>query len=139
MGRDTCGIARGRLGVPRFPTGRRGQRFRVNQPPEQTQGSRATDEVSITPYRDGPLIVRGPVRILDGDGHEIEAGRATIALCRCGRSALKPFCDGSHVASNFRAAAGDERARNEGHQSTPVRFDRQLNPEMPDPPESGPA
>jgi hypothetical protein len=51
---------------------------------------------SITAYPDGPLIVRGEFRLVDVDGQEIDPGRRTVALCRCGRSALKPFCDGSH-------------------------------------------
>jgi CDGSH-type Zn-finger protein len=69
----------------------------------------STADVVITPYRDGPLIVRGPVRIVDDAGREIDAGRRTIALCRCGRSALKPFCDGSHRAVGFRADSADQR------------------------------
>jgi hypothetical protein len=36
----------------------------------------------ITPYRDGPLLVRGPFRLTDQDGAEIAVGRETIALCR---------------------------------------------------------
>ena len=72
--------------------------------------SASPDPATITPYPDGPLIVRGPVTILDSAGREIEAGRQTVALCRCGRSALKPFCDGSHRAVAFRATGGDERA-----------------------------
>jgi CDGSH-type Zn-finger protein len=46
-------------------------------------------------YPDGPLVVRGPVTIQHADGQVVETGR-TVALCRCGRSALKPLCDGSH-------------------------------------------
>ena len=65
--------------------------------------------MTITPYRDGPLIVRGHFRILDAEGREIDPGRGTVALCRCGRSAIKPFCDGSHTVTGFRAKAGDER------------------------------
>ena len=53
-------------------------------------------EPSIRPYRDGPLVVRGPVRVLDADGNEIDKRRRTIALCRCGGSSIKPFCDGTH-------------------------------------------
>ena len=68
------------------------------------------DGAVIRPYEDGPLLVRGSFVILDGDGEAIDAGRDTIALCRCGRSARKPFCDGSHKATGFRASAGDERA-----------------------------
>jgi len=50
---------------------------------------------TVTVYPDGPLIVRGDFALRDVDGEQITAGH-TVALCRCGRSALKPFCDGSH-------------------------------------------
>jgi CDGSH-type Zn-finger protein len=52
-------------------------------------------EARITVYPDGPLIVRGDFRLDDLTDGPIETGR-TIALCRCGRSAVKPLCDGSH-------------------------------------------
>lgn len=57
----------------------------------------------ITPYQDGPLIIRGDFRIQTWDGTPIPAGSQTVALCRCGRSAIKPFCDGSHARIGFRA------------------------------------
>jgi CDGSH-type Zn-finger protein len=66
------------------------------------------DEVVITPYRDGPLLVRGPVRLADQEGNEIAVDRETIALCRCGRSRLRPFCDGTHKLVRFRAPSGPE-------------------------------
>ena len=66
------------------------------------------DEATITPYRDGPLLVRGPFRLLDQDGEEIEADRGTVALCRCGKSRLRPFCDGSHKVVRFSAPSGAE-------------------------------
>ena len=69
---------------------------------------RAMDEATITPYRDGPLLVRGPFRLLDQDGNEIEVDRGTVALCRCGKSRLRPFCDGSHKVVRFRAPSGTE-------------------------------
>lgn len=51
--------------------------------------------VQIMP--DGPYKVRGTVTILDAEGNEIDlAGRGTIALCRCGLSKNKPFCDATH-------------------------------------------
>lgn len=59
--------------------------------------------VVITPYRDGPLIVRGPVRLEDMHGREIAVDRGTIALCRCGKSRIRPLCDGTHKLSRFRA------------------------------------
>jgi CDGSH-type Zn-finger protein len=70
-------------------------------------GSGAT----ITPYRDGPLVVRGDFRLVDQDGAEIDPGRKTIALCRCGKSGLKPFCDGSHKRSGFSAPSRPSRPR----------------------------
>ena len=69
------------------------------------------DEATITPYRDGPLLVRGPFRLLDQDGNEIEPGRETVALCRCGKSRMRPFCDGSHKVVRFRAPSAPERGR----------------------------
>jgi CDGSH-type Zn-finger protein len=69
------------------------------------------DRTTITPYRDGPLIVRGDFRLVDQDGGEIDPGRATIALCRCGKSAIKPFCDGSHKRSGFSAPSAPSRPR----------------------------
>jgi CDGSH-type Zn-finger protein len=61
----------------------------------------------IRAYDDGPLLVRGEFRLETQDGRVIDPGRGTVALCRCGRSALKPFCDGRHVQARFRAR-GDE-------------------------------
>ena len=69
------------------------------------------DEATITPYRDGPLLVRGPFTLTDQDGNAIEVHQRTIALCRCGRSRRKPFCDGSHKIVRFRAPSGLEAGR----------------------------
>ena len=71
----------------------------------------AEDEATITPYRDGPLLVRGPFRMVDQDGNEIEVGRRTVALCRCGKSRTRPFCDGTHQVIRFRAPSGPEDGR----------------------------
>jgi CDGSH-type Zn-finger protein len=62
-----------------------------------------SEPVVITPSRDGPLIVRGPVRLEDMYGREIAVDRGTIALCRCGKSRIRPLCDGTHKLSRFRA------------------------------------
>jgi uncharacterized Fe-S cluster protein YjdI len=48
----------------------------------------------------GPLLVSGNVRILDGDGAVVFEGEK-VALCRCGGSANKPFCDGTHAKNGF--------------------------------------
>lgn len=48
-------------------------------------------------YPDGPILVRGDFELLDEHGDPIPAERRTIALCRCGRTAIPPFCDGTHT------------------------------------------
>jgi CDGSH-type Zn-finger protein len=64
------------------------------------------EPIRITPYRDGPYLVRGPFTLLDQEGNEIEVKRRVVALCRCGRSGMRPFCDGTHKAIGFRAESG---------------------------------
>ncbi len=71
--------------------------------------SRRDQPVTITPYRDGPLLVRGPFTMLDQDGAEIEIDRTTVALCRCGHSRQRPFCDGSHRLTRFSAPGAAEQ------------------------------
>ena len=73
--------------------------------PEEVAGA-ADAGATITPYEDGPLLVRGDFALTTPEGERIEASGRTIALCRCGKSAMKPFCDGTHKVANFRAAAG---------------------------------
>jgi CDGSH-type Zn-finger protein len=68
------------------------------------------DEVRITPYRDGPLLIRGPVRLVDMHGRTIESDRDPVALCRCGKSRTRPFCDGTHKLIRFRAPSEREAA-----------------------------
>jgi CDGSH-type Zn-finger protein len=65
-------------------------------------------DVVITPYRDGPLLVRGPFRMRDQDGREIVLDRETVALCRCGRSRMRPFCDGTHQGVGWKAPSAAE-------------------------------
>lgn len=62
------------------------------------------DKPSITAYPDGPLIVRGDVDLVDSAGRTIDRARRTLALCRCGVSAIEPFCDGTHKLVGFRTA-----------------------------------
>ena len=60
------------------------------------------NEVTITPTDNGPYLVQGSVTLLDAEGNPYEVSD-TIALCRCGHSSTKPFCDGSHERVNFAA------------------------------------
>jgi CDGSH-type Zn-finger protein len=65
-------------------------------------------DCTITAYENGPLLVRGPFDLVDEHGQDIERNRKTIALCRCGRSRIKPFCDGTHKRIGFKAPGGRE-------------------------------
>ena len=58
----------------------------------------------VIAFDDGPYPVKGPVVLLGAVGNEFFTQRATVALCRCGRSTNKPFCDGTHKKVGFRAA-----------------------------------
>ncbi len=58
------------------------------------------ERVSITPLKDGPLEVKGAVRVNASDGAEIKEAD-TVYLCRCGASNKKPFCDGTHKKIGF--------------------------------------
>ena len=62
-----------------------------------------TEITAITVFNNGPLGVRGDNIVLkDADGNDFNLeGKTAIALCRCGNSNNKPFCDGSHAASGF--------------------------------------
>ncbi|MDE2805331.1 MAG: CDGSH iron-sulfur domain-containing protein [Gemmatimonadota bacterium] len=57
--------------------------------------------VRIVCAANGPLLVRGPLTVVGSDGAMSEGTKG--ALCRCGLSSTKPFCDGSHKGSDFEA------------------------------------
>ena len=62
------------------------------------------DEVTIIVRLNGPYRVRGPITLVDADGNEFELpGTEFVALCRCGHSKSKPFCDGTHRGVGFQA------------------------------------
>jgi CDGSH-type Zn-finger protein len=61
--------------------------------------------VKITIRPNGPYLVEGDVELVDVNGNKIDTGgQARIALCRCGGSVKKPFCDGTHSKIGFQAA-----------------------------------
>jgi CDGSH-type Zn-finger protein len=69
-----------------------------------TEMLRVRDGVlAIDPQTDGPLQVRGNVELTSGTGR-IVARTTSARLCRCGGSATKPFCDGTHTKIGFRSA-----------------------------------
>jgi CDGSH-type Zn-finger protein len=67
--------------------------------------------VEIKVRDDGPYKVTGPVRLIDADGavFDVLADRP-IALCRCGHSQTKPFCDATHKTSGFESCPRAARA-----------------------------
>lgn len=62
----------------------------------------SADDVEIVACTNGPLLVRGEIDLRSSDGEPVAQNRRTVALCRCGVSAIKPFCDGTHKLVNFR-------------------------------------
>jgi CDGSH-type Zn-finger protein len=60
------------------------------------------NHATITPTDNGPYLVQGTVTLLDAEGNAYQV-TDTIALCRCGLSATKPYCDGSHEKTYFKA------------------------------------
>jgi 3-phenylpropionate/trans-cinnamate dioxygenase ferredoxin subunit len=70
------------------------------------------DEVTIGVLENAAYRIRGPIRLLDGEGRPIPFEGAEVELCRCGHSANKPFCDGSHERVGFQSAprVGERRS-----------------------------
>lgn len=68
-------------------------------------------DTRITPKENGPLLVKSPPVLRDHTGSEVET-KSVIALCRCGASKSKPFCDGSHKQVGFSSAPDHSKIRN---------------------------
>jgi CDGSH-type Zn-finger protein len=62
-------------------------------------------DVTIRCRQNGPFVVEGPITVVDHEGNKfpIAADKPAIALCRCGASQKRPFCDGSHKTCGFEA------------------------------------
>ena len=60
-------------------------------------------EVTIRMRANGPLVVEGPFKLIDSRGAEfvIPSNKPGVALCRCGQSSKRPFCDGTHKSCGF--------------------------------------
>ncbi len=65
---------------------------------EQKQNEQSSVKIQVN--TGGPYVVKGKVTLIDKDGTET-VKEGTIALCRCGSSQNKPFCDGSHKNVEF--------------------------------------
>ncbi|MEM9353177.1 MAG: CDGSH iron-sulfur domain-containing protein [Planctomycetota bacterium] len=66
-------------------------------------------DVKIRMRPNGPLVVEGPFTLTDSDGNEfpLKTDKPAYALCRCGASKSRPFCDGAHNDIEFES---DEKA-----------------------------
>jgi CDGSH-type Zn-finger protein len=65
-----------------------------------------SEPVVVRCRENGPYVIRGAVRVVDHLGNEFTPppGKDSVALCRCGASGNRPFCDGSHRTIGFQAA-----------------------------------
>ena len=70
------------------------------------------EQMTITPVPGGPLYIHGLIQLQSADGSLI-VGDTRLALCRCGRSENKPFCDNSHIGTGF-DGDGADRERHAG-------------------------
>ena len=69
--------------------------------------------VTVRLRKNGPYVIESEdVRVIDWNGAEYRSDRRPIALCRCGGSTNKPFCDGTHSAIGFAAAEEAVRETN---------------------------
>lgn len=80
-----------------------------------------TDLPRITPAENGPLIVENPPNLCGAIERDL-TGKPKVALCRCGASANKPFCDGTHTKTGFESAPDRSRLRN-----TPLEYSGKVN------------
>ncbi len=56
--------------------------------------------LKVTPAKNGPLLLEGSVEVVSGTGRTLNRVSKT-ALCRCGQSSKKPYCDGTHAKVGF--------------------------------------
>jgi uncharacterized Fe-S cluster protein YjdI len=76
--------------------------LQLSAPDGESAPGRPGPSATVTLAPNGPLLVKGEVQLLDADGKEIQHA-ASFALCRCGASSRKPFCDGTHRKIGFTA------------------------------------
>lgn len=75
--------------------------YQIEEKTEDVSGREIDSIVTVEAMKNGPLLVYGNLHIKDSHGNEVTKNKVT-AFCRCGASANKPFCDGSHIRIGFR-------------------------------------
>lgn len=83
--------------IDKCPSGALSYRVEKAAPPESKDG----ESFRIRATQNGPFLVKGNLEIEDEDGNITVCDGKTTALCRCGASAVKPYCDGSHKKVGF--------------------------------------
>jgi CDGSH-type Zn-finger protein len=83
--------------VDKCPSGALSYFFNTEGPKEPTNDAEVIVEIDAK----GPLMIYGKINIIDQDGTITERNKST-AFCRCGASANKPYCDGSHSRIDFK-------------------------------------
>lgn len=71
-------------------------------------------EIVIIPHNNGPYEVRGKVKVVTEGGRVLQSEETEAWLCRCGHSASKPFCDGTHKKVGFKSDLDAPAAAAEG-------------------------
>jgi CDGSH-type Zn-finger protein len=83
-----------------------------DNPPDDNPLNPGSASIVVCP--DGPILIRGDFDIVTPSGEPVPRQRKTVALCRCGASAIKPYCDGTHKMINFRTEPPDGKDRPAG-------------------------
>lgn len=74
--------------------------------PQESEQHTMSEQVKITVRPNGPFRVEGAISLVDVDGNEWDlTGKPAISLCRCGLSAKRPFCDGTHGREGWKCDA----------------------------------
>lgn len=84
--------------IDRCPSGALSYRMNDDAAAPQREDADPVPRIEASP--NGPLLIKGPCVVVRADGRE-ERHERTAALCRCGASANKPYCDGSHRGAGF--------------------------------------
>lgn len=75
--------------------------------------------ITIRLRKNGPYVIEGDdARVIDWNGSEYQSARKPIALCRCGASTTKPFCDGTHSKIGFQGAIAAVEKSDSGSSSS---------------------
>ncbi|MHB8577906.1 MAG: CDGSH iron-sulfur domain-containing protein [Dehalococcoidia bacterium] len=81
-----------------------------------------SEQTRIVVRPNGPYFIEGPAVVVDPEGNTYTSAKPRIALCRCGGSITKPFCDGTHSRIGFKAA--DEAVQREPAPRPPILGER---------------